>query len=90
MNLQRIFLYGISFLFSLLILSGNAPISFSESEVRTVILFVEPPKNNVLPLNDNSQNNDDNKNHRQPPSIPQELPTSFVTGNEYALNSNPI
>tara|TARA_B100000029_G_scaffold85441_1_gene75925 strand:+ start:41 stop:1483 length:1443 start_codon:yes stop_codon:yes gene_type:complete len=90
LNLQRIFLYGISFLFSLLILSGNAPISFSESEVRTVILFVEPPKNNVLPLNDNSQNNDDNKNHRQPPSIPQELPTSFVTGNEYALNSNPI
>ena len=90
MNAQRIFLCGISFLFSILILSGNIPTSFSESEVRTVTIFVEPPKNNEIPLNDDLQNDDEAPTPQQPPSLPHELPTAFVTGNEYAINSSPI
>ena len=92
MNSQRIFLCGFSFLFSILILSGNIPISLSESEsdVRTVTIFVEPPTNNQLPLEDGPLQNDEKSNPQQPTLLPQELPTSFVTGNTYALNSNPI
>ena len=66
------------------------PESFSESDVRTVTLYVEPPKDDESLLNPDSQENDDSSNPHQPPSSPQELPTAFVTGNEYALNSNPI
>ena len=84
------FLCGTSLLFSILILSGNVPLSFSESDVRTVTIFVEPPKNNLLSLEDLSNENDEKPNPQQPASFPQELPTSFVTGNDYALNSNPI
>jgi len=73
-----------------MIMSGNIPASFSESDIRTVTIFVEPPKNNGIPLDDDSQKEDDTKNPQQSPSLPQELPTAFVTGNEYALNSDPI
>ena len=90
MKSQRLLLCGISFLFSVLILFGTISPSFSENDVRTVTIFVEPPKNNVNPLNDDSQKDNDMENPQQPPSLPQELPTAFVTGNEYALNSNPI
>ena len=90
MKSQRILLCSISFLFSLLILSGTISPSFSESDIRTVTIFVEPPKNNDIPLNDNFHKDDETKNPQQPPLLPQELPTAFVTGNEYALNSNQI
>ena len=91
MKSQRIFLYGISLLFSILILSGTISPSFSESDVRTVTIFVEPPKNNDIPLDDDLQKeNDETKNPQHPPLSPQELPIAFVTGNEYALNSNQI
>ncbi len=71
-------------------LLGNIPESFSESDVRSVTIFVEPPKNNEIPLDYNSQKNNETPNSQQSPSLPQELPTAFVTGNEYALNSNQI
>ena len=90
MNTQRIFLYGISLLFSILIFSANVQTSFSDSDVRTVTIFVEPPKNNDIPLDIDSQNEDDSTNPQQPTSLPHELPTAFVTGNDYALNSNQI
>jgi len=64
--------------------------SFSESDVRTVTIFVEPPKNDPFVQYDTSHNDDEKLPHQQPPSFPQELPTEFVTGNDYALNSNPI
>ncbi len=76
--------------FSIIFLLGSMPESFSESDVRTVTLYVEPPKDDESLLNPDSQENDDSSNPHQPPSSPQELPTAFVTGNEYALNSNPI
>ena len=63
------------------------PESFSESDVRTVTLYVEPPKDDESLLNPDSQENDDSSNPHQPPSSPQELPTAFVTGNEYALKN---
>ena len=66
------------------------PASFSESEVRTVTIFVEPPTNEDVSLQDDDQKNDEKPTPQQSPSLPQELPTEFVTGNEYALNSYPI
>ena len=46
--------------------------------------------NNEIPLDIDFQKEDDETNYLPPPSLPQELPTAFVTGNEYALNSNQI
>jgi len=71
-------------------MSGNVPLSFSEYDVRTVTIIVEPPKNNEIPLDDDPKKNDENKSPQQPTLSPQELPIAFVTGNEYALNSNQI
>ena len=53
------------------------------------MIFVESPKDNEIPLQENTQKNDEPPTH-QPPLFPQELPTEFVTGNDYALNSDPI
>ena len=90
MESKQIFLCGLTIVFSILIISGTISPSFSESDVRTVTIFVEPPKNNEIPLDDDLQKDDETKNPQQPPLSPQELPTAFVTGNEYALNSNQI
>ena len=90
MESKQIFLCGLTIIFSILIISGTISPSFSESDVRTVTIFVEPPKNNQIPLDDDLQKDDETKNPQQPPLSPQELPTAFVTGNEYALNSNQI
>ena len=90
MNSERTLLFSLSFVFSILIFSGSISASFSESDVRTVTIFVEPPKNNESSLDHDTQKNEDQKNPQQLPSFPQELPTVFVTGNEYALNSNQI
>ncbi len=54
------------------------------------MIFVDPPTNDNVPLEIDSQTNDENQSPQQLPSSPQELPTSFVTGNDYALNSNSI
>ena len=90
MESKQILLCGITFVFSILIVSGTISPSFSESDIRTVTIFVEPPKNNGIPLDDDLQKEDDMTKPQQPPLSPQELPTAFVTGNEYALNSNQI
>ena len=76
------FLFIFSFLFSFIILSANVPVSFSESDVRTVTIFVEPPTNDNLPLQEQLEKNDDEQPPKQPPTISQELPSVFVTGNE--------
>jgi len=87
---KRILFYGFLIFFSIIFLSGNIPTSFSESQVRTVTLFVEPPTTNKSTLDDDLQNNDPDPKSKQPQSLPLELPTEFVTGNEYALNKNHI
>ena len=68
---------------------GLIPDSFSQSELKEVIIFVDPPNNNQFDI-ENEKNNEDTKPTPQPNSTLNELPTSFITGNEYALNSNPI
>ena len=88
--MQKLFLHLTSISFSIFLLLSFVPQSFSESEVRTVMIFVELPTNNEIPLEENTQKNDEKPNTPQPPSSPNELPTAFVTGNDYALNSNPI
>jgi len=90
LNFQKIVLYSSSIFFLLVILSGNLPASFSDSEVRHVVIFVDPPTNNENSLQKNPPNTDGTPSPHPSPSFPQELPTAFITGNEYSLNSNPI
>ena len=67
---------------------GFVPESFSETELKTITIFVQPP-------NDSISNEDVNSNENKPtpqnsPNSPNEIPTSFITGNNYAINSNAI
>ena len=74
--------------FAIILLLGFVPESFSETELKTVEIFVQPPTGLTV---DNDMNTDDEKPHSpHSPNSPSEIPTSFVTGNEYALNSNAI
>ncbi len=68
-------------------LLGTIPESFSESEIKTVVIFVDPTTNHIY---EESQKKDNAPDSSPIPSSPQELPTVFITGNNYALNSNPI
>ena len=73
---------------AMILLLGFVPDSFSETELKTVEIFVQPPTGLTV---DNDMNTDDEKPHSpHSPHSPSEIPTSFVTGNEYALNSNAI
>ncbi|MEC7711303.1 MAG: hypothetical protein VX587_03220 [Thermoproteota archaeon] len=89
MNPKKNFLNLCSVIFSILLLFGFIPNSFSESELKTVSIFVEPPSN--VQSMDNEKTNDEKNNNPAPtPTLPQELPTAFVTGNDYAINNNQI
>ena len=73
---------------AMILLLGFAPQSFSETELKTVEIFVQPPTGLTT---ENDMKNDEQKPIPQnSPNSPSELPTAFVTGNEYALNSNAI
>ena len=67
---------------------GFAPESFSETDLKTVEIFVQPPTG--LTVDDDMKHNDEKPKPQNSPNSPIEMPTSFVTGNEYALNSNAI
>ena len=72
----------------MILLLSFIPESFSETELKTIEIFVEPPTGLIT---DNDFKNDDEKQTPQnSPSSPIEMPTSFVTGNEYSINSNAI
>ena len=72
----------------MVLLLGYIPDSFSETELKTVTIFVEPPTGLTI---DNIENFDEETpSPKNSPNYPLEIPTSFVTGNEYALNSNAI
>mgnify|MGYP001386958995 CR=1 FL=1 len=77
-------------IFAVLFLVGITQESFSESNVKTVMIFVEPPSDEDLLLDEKTKNDDKTFTPKPNPSSPEELPSSFVTGNEYALNSNQI
>ena len=73
--------------FAIVLLLGLTPHSFSETELKTVEIFVQPPTG--LTKDHNMNDNDDKSSPQSNPNS-NELPTAFVTGNEYALNSNAI
>ena len=73
--------------FAIVLLLGITPQSFSETELKTVEIFVQPPTG--LTTEYNMNDNDEMPNPQNNPNS-NELPTAFVTGNEYALNSNAI
>jgi len=73
---------------AMILLLGFIPDSFSETELKTVEIFVQPPTGLTT---ENNMNDDEQKPTPQnSPNSPSEMPTAFVTGNEYALNSNAI
>jgi len=74
--------------FAIVLLLGLTPQSFSETELKTVEIFVEPPTG--LTMNVDLKNENEKPTFQNPPKFPSDIPTSFVTGNEYALNSNAI
>ena len=72
----------------MILLFSFIPESFSETELKTIEIFVQPPTGLTM---DNDMKNDDEKPTPQnSPNFPSQIPTAFVTGNEYALNSNAI
>ena len=73
---------------AMILLLGFAPESFSETELKTVEIFVQPPTG--LTMENNMKNDDKIPRPQNSPNSPREMPTAFVTGNEYALNSNAI
>ena len=72
----------------MILILGFAPESFSETDLKTVEIFVQPPTG--LTVDDDMKHNDEKPKPQNSPNSPIEMPTSFVTGNEYALNSNAI
>ena len=73
---------------AMILLFSFIPESFSETELKTIEIFVQPPTGLTM---DNDMKNDDEKPTPQnSPNFPSQIPTVFVTGNEYALNSNAI
>ena len=71
-------------------LFGFIPESFSEQDIKSVMIFVDPPKNDKVTIQENQNEEDEKPSPNLTPTLPDELPTVFVTGNDYSLNSNPI
>ena len=72
----------------MILLLGFIPGSYSETELKTVEIFVQPSTG--LTTENDMKNDDEKPNLPNSPNSPIEMPTSFVTGNEYAINSNAI
>ena len=72
----------------MILLIGLMPSSFSETELKIVTIFVEPPSG--LKTNEDSQSDENTPTPQNSPKFPSKMPTSFVTGNNYAINSNAI
>jgi len=71
-----------------ILLIGLLPDSFSETELKTVTIFVEPPHG--LITTEDTPSDENTPIPQNSPNSPTEMPTAFVTGNEYAINSNAI
>ena len=73
---------------AMILLFSFIPESFSETELKTIEIFVQPPTGLTM---ENDMKDDEQKPTPQNfPNSPSDSPTAFVTGNEYALNSNAI
>ncbi len=88
MKIYKLNLHIFFISFAMVLLLGYIPDSFSETELKTVTIFVEPPTG--LTIDDIENFDEETPTPKNFPNIPNEIPTSFVTGNEYALNSNAI
>ena len=73
---------------AMILLLGFVPNSFSETELKTVEIFVQPPTG--LTTENDMKDDEQKPTPQNSPNSPSEMPTTFVTGNEYALNSNAI
>ena len=69
---------------AMILLLGFTPESFSETELKTVEIFVQPPTG--LTIENDMKDDEQKPTPQNSPNSPSELPTAFVTGNEYALN----
>ena len=72
----------------MILLVGVLPNSFSETELKTVTIYVEPPTN--FTYEGETESDADIPIPQNSPNSPTEMPIVFVTGNEYAINSNAI
>ena len=90
MDKQKTIFHFFSVSVSVILILGFVPASFSESELKTVMIFVDPPNNDEIPIQEEKNKNENSPTPYPVPTFPQELPTSFITGNNYALNSNPV
>ena len=73
---------------AMILLLGFAPESFSETELKTVEIFVQPPTG--LTIENDIKDDEQKPTPQNSPNYPSEMPTEFITGNDYALNSNAI
>ena len=73
---------------AMILLLGFVPDSFSETELKTVEIFVQPPTG--LTMKNDIKDDEQKPTPQNSPNSPSELPTAFITGNDYALNSNAI
>ena len=73
---------------AMILLLGFAPESFSETELKTVEIFVQPPTG--LTIENDMKDDEQKPTPQNSPNSSSELPTAFITGNDYALNSNAI
>ena len=73
---------------AMILLLGFIPDSFSETELKTVEIFVQPPTG--LTIENDMKDDEQKPTPQNSPNSPSELPTAFITGNDYALNSNAI
>ena len=73
---------------AMILLLGFAPESFSETELKTVEIFVQPPTG--LTIENDMKDDEQKPTPQNSPNSPSELPAAFITGNDYALNSNAI
>ena len=73
---------------AMILLLGFIPDSFSETELKTIEIFVQPPTG--LTIENDIKDDKQKPTPQNSPNSLSEMPTAFVTGNEYALNSNAI
>ena len=73
---------------AMILLLGFAPESFSETELKTVEIFVQPPTG--LTMENDIKDDEQKPTPQNSPNSPSELPIALITGNDYALNSNAI
>ena len=66
--------------FAIILLLGFTPESFSETELKTIEIFVQSPTG--LTMENDMKDDEQKPTPQNSPNSPSELPTAFDTGNE--------